>query len=43
MMPWHVAESREEAIADIRDGLLHWHNEYNVGVLGRPGATRHDN
>jgi limonene 1,2-monooxygenase len=42
LMPWHVAESREQAIVDIRDGLAHWHNEYNVGVLGRPGAGRTD-
>jgi limonene 1,2-monooxygenase len=42
MMPWHIAEDRETAIRDVRDGLALWHNEYNVGVLGRPGAERTD-
>ncbi len=40
MMPWHVAEDRETAVREVREGLAHWHNEYGVGVLGRPGAER---
>lgn len=39
MMPWHIAETREQAIAEIRQGLLHWHNRYNVETLARPGST----
>ena len=39
MMPWHIAETREQAIAEIRDGLLHWHNGYNVQTLARPDHT----
>ena len=33
----HVAETREQARADVEHGLLRWHNEYNVGTLQRPG------
>ncbi|MCL4158560.1 UNVERIFIED_CONTAM: hypothetical protein GTU68_058849 [Idotea baltica] len=40
MMPWHIAETREQAIAEVKDGLVHWHNEYNVATLARPGSER---
>jgi limonene 1,2-monooxygenase len=38
MMNWHVAETEEQARQEAVDGLHRWHNEYNVGVLSRPGA-----
>jgi len=38
-MAWHIAETREEARAQAKDGLFRWHNEYNVGTLMRPGAV----
>ena len=38
VMMWHIAETREQAIAEAKDGLLRWHNEYNVGTLMRPGV-----
>jgi limonene 1,2-monooxygenase len=38
MMSWHIAETREQAKAESMMGLQKWHNEYNVRVLGRPGA-----
>ena len=38
-MTWHIAETREQAREEAREGLLRWHNEYNVGTLMRPGAT----
>ena len=38
LMSWHIAETREKARAEARDGLMRWHNEYNVGTLQRPGA-----
>jgi limonene 1,2-monooxygenase len=38
VMMWHIAETREQARAQAKDGLLHWHNEYNVGTLMRPGV-----
>lgn len=38
VLQWHIAETREEAIAQSKDGLFHWHNEYNVGTLMRPGV-----
>ncbi len=38
VMSWHLAETREAARAEAKDGLLRWHNEYTVGTLMRPGA-----
>ena len=38
-MSFHIAESREQARNEARDGLLRWHNEYTVGTLMRPGAV----
>ena len=38
LMSWHIAETREQAKAESMLGLQKWHNEYNVKVLGRPGA-----
>src|SRR4051794_39232067 len=40
MMSWHIAETREQARDEAVLGLQKWHNEYNVRVLGRPGAER---
>jgi limonene 1,2-monooxygenase len=42
VMNWHLAESRKEAENEAKHGLKRWHNEYNVRVLGRPGATHVD-
>ncbi|HLK26219.1 MAG TPA: LLM class flavin-dependent oxidoreductase [Caulobacteraceae bacterium] len=39
VMSWHIAETREQARAEAKDGLMRWHNEYNVGTLMRPGAV----
>ncbi|MHB8530448.1 MAG: LLM class flavin-dependent oxidoreductase [Caulobacteraceae bacterium] len=39
VMAWHLAETREEAQAQAKEGLFRWHNEYNVGTLMRPGAV----
>ena len=36
---WHVAPTREQAIDEVADGMMRWHNEYNVGILGRPNAN----
>src|SRR5215207_1665819 len=38
LLSWHIAETREKAIAEAREGLLRHHNEYIVGTLQRPGA-----
>jgi len=40
LMSWHIAESRKDAEKEAKHGLQRWHNEYNVRVLGRPGAKR---
>lgn len=39
LLSWHIAESREEARAQARLGLMRHHNQYVVGTLQRPGAT----
>jgi limonene 1,2-monooxygenase len=39
VMSWHIAETREQARAEAKHGLLRWHNEYTTGTLMRPGAT----
>lgn len=39
LMSWHLAESKEQARNEAVDGLQRWHNDYNVRVLGRPGAV----
>ena len=38
LLSWHIAETREKAIDEAREGLLRHHNEYIVGTLQRPGA-----
>jgi limonene 1,2-monooxygenase len=38
LLSWHIAETREKARAEARDGLLRHHNEYVTGTLQRPGA-----
>jgi limonene 1,2-monooxygenase len=42
LMSWHIAEDRDQARREAVHGLHRWHNEYNVRVLGRPGATHVD-
>jgi limonene 1,2-monooxygenase len=42
LMSWHIAETREQARNEAVVGLQRWHNEYNVRVLGRPGAVHVD-
>jgi limonene 1,2-monooxygenase len=38
LMSWHIAETRERARAEAREGLLRHHNEYITATLRRPGA-----
>ena len=38
LLSWHIAETREQARREARDGLLRHHNEYIVGTLQRPGS-----
>ena len=42
VLSWHLAESKKQAQAEAKDGLLRWHNEYTVGTLMRPGAVAYD-
>src|ERR1700752_4148662 len=38
LLSWHIAETREKARAEAREGLMHHHNQYVVGTLQRPDA-----
>jgi limonene 1,2-monooxygenase len=38
LMSWHIAETRERARAEAREGLLRHNNEYVTATLQRPGA-----
>ena len=40
VIPWHIAETREQAREEAKHGLYRWHNEYVVGTLMRPGAEK---
>src|SRR4029077_11004218 len=37
LLSWHIAETRERARIEARDGLQRHHNEYVYGTLQRPG------
>ena len=37
LLSWHIAETRERARIEARDGLQRHHNEYVLGTLQRPG------
>ena len=36
VMPFHLAESKEQAMREVAAGLQKWQNEYIVGILGTP-------
>ncbi len=36
VMPFHLADSKEQALREVADGLKRWQNEYIVGILGSP-------
>src|SRR5262245_24749910 len=38
LLSWHIAETREKARAEVREGLLRYHNEYVCGILKMPGV-----
>jgi len=38
LLSWHIAETREKARAEAKDGLFRHHNEYITATLQRPGA-----
>jgi len=39
LLSWHIAETKEQARLEARNGLMRWHNEYTVGTLQRPGVA----
>lgn len=36
VIPFHLSESKEQAIRECGEGLKKWQNEYIVGILGSP-------
>ena len=38
VMPFHLAESKEQAWREVAEGFKRWNNEYIAGILGRPDA-----
>src|SRR5206468_2843071 len=42
LVQWHIAPTRDQAIAEVAEGLKRWHNEYNVDILGRAKAVHVD-
>jgi limonene 1,2-monooxygenase len=38
LLNWHIAETREKAREEAKDGLFRHHNEYVTATLQRPGA-----
>lgn len=38
LLSWHIAETRDKAREEARDGLMRHHNEYITATLQRPGA-----
>src|SRR6266568_4594288 len=38
LLSWHIAETRDKARVEARDGLMRHHNEYIAGTLQRPFA-----
>src|SRR5919204_3098456 len=38
LLSWHIAETRDQARAEARDGLFRHNNEYVTETLQRPGA-----
>jgi|FLYL01.1.fsa_nt_gi limonene 1,2-monooxygenase len=36
VMPFHLAETREQAIADVEEGIMRWNNDYFYATLGAP-------
>jgi limonene 1,2-monooxygenase len=43
LMSWHIAETRDKARAEAREGLFRHHNEYITATLQRPGARPYGN
>lgn len=39
VVPFHLAETKEQAIRDIEDGIMSWYNDYLIHSLGAPGRT----
>jgi len=37
VVPFHLSDSREEAMSDIEDGVFEWYNGYLIHTLGAPG------
>ena len=37
VVPFHLSETHEQAVADVEEGILPWYNDYLINTLGAPG------
>lgn len=37
VVPFHLSETHEQAVADVKEGILPWYNDYLINTLGAPG------
>ena len=37
VVPFHLSETHEQAVADVDEGVLSWYNDYLINTLGAPG------
>ena len=37
VIPFHLSETHEQAVADVEEGALGWYNGYLINTLGAPG------
>jgi limonene 1,2-monooxygenase len=40
VVPYYLAESKQEAIEAVEEGVKHWYNEYLIHTLGAPGREK---
>ena len=39
VVPFHLSDSKEQAVSDIADGVMDWYNNYIIHTLGAPGRV----
>lgn len=42
VMPFHLSDSKEQALREVADGLKRWTNDYSIGILGRNDIKPYD-
>jgi len=39
VVPFHLAEDKEQAIQEVEEGAFRWYNEYLINIMGAPGRV----